>query len=204
MILIINITTRKHNWLCPAIRLSMNAPYSREVSTPLPTLLPTWPTLTNKQTLVPKRVILRRDGTKVIRRHGHEDLPAAGIRKAVPLCTVRGVCPVWSVLVVHIVANTWWPSTVAAAAIAWGPRHSNGEYQCRIDAGLARHLWRDALPAFGTSPLPLPNPFLEALQTECVPTRSLQQTTLHAFPMFIITTNHSHFMFNHLLITILI
>ena len=172
MILVILVTTRKGNRLGTIATLSSNAGNMRQMSTPLATLHPVLPRVTNKNTAVPDGVVFRRDGTKMVRRNSHKNLTTASIGFPSLLGSLCGECGIGAVLVADKVVHLGW---------ARGPfsrlgrlRQSDGHCQLRVDPRLTRHLRRDLSTAIGTGALPLSDPLLETSQTQVVPTRCLK------------------------------
>ena len=171
MVFVVDVTTRKDNRLCTSIGLTSNATNRDEVSTPLSAFQSISPTFPHQQTLIPHRVMLCRDRTKMICRNCHKYFSTWCIGTPIPLGTFRSKRLIGSVLIVLGIVERSVSSTTVRIRI--DPSHANCEHQCKIDTGLACHICRNFFPAKVTHLLPLPNPFLKTLQTGTVTTRSL-------------------------------
>lgn len=97
MILIIFIATRENNRLGPMFGLPGNPRNHRKMNPPLPTFYPAVISLPNQHPRLLLRVVFGRNGSKMVRRDGHEDSAARGVGLAGllgSLCGERLVRPV--------------------------------------------------------------------------------------------------------------
>jgi hypothetical protein len=136
------------------------------MSTPLSTFQAIFPAFPNQDPLVSQRIILCRDGPKMVRWNSNKYLSTAGISFASLHSSACGKTLVRPTVIVTMLIDLWSSTIISLGSFC----HANCNDKSRIDSRMACHFGRNGSSALSTCLLPLTNPFLEALQTEIVPT----------------------------------